>query len=358
MTPNAILVLHHLCKRYAPQLPWAVNNVSMAVDTGELVAILGESGSGKTSLLRLVAGFEVADKGTIYLREACMADERRFVAPERRNIGMVFQDYALFPHLSVEDNICFGLRQWSREARKARLQEMVQLVELHENLRKYPHQLSGGQQQRVALARALAPKPDMLLLDEPFSNLDGILRTQIREDIRQIIKKTGITALFVTHDVQDALAIADRIAVMRQGQLLQFDTPQALYQSPQSVYVARFFGQANCLRVVVENGSVYSPWGTIPHHHQEMASLEAWLVLRPEHLYINTQASPQVVASQVLRCLFAGTHYELYVQLEQALLKVQSSHPIAEGSTVYLGLKEAKAPHCIPIDVQEAESRI
>ncbi|WP_419954751.1 ABC transporter ATP-binding protein [Neobacillus niacini] len=195
-----------------------INDFSFSMNKGEIVGILGPSGSGKSTLLRLIAGLEIPNKGAIHIAEAPVVTEKLFVQPEDRSVGMVFQDYVLFPHMTVKDNLLFGLVRTSRNERKSRLKEMLELVQMEEFELRYPHELSGGQQQRIALARALAPQPKVLLMDEPFSNLDSDLKDSIRLELRSILKKTGITCILVTHDRNDVEAICDRsISMSRIG---------------------------------------------------------------------------------------------------------------------------------------------
>ncbi|WP_298827033.1 ABC transporter ATP-binding protein [uncultured Planococcus sp.] len=195
----------------------ALDNFSLQIEKGEVISILGRSGSGKSTVLRLLAGLEKPSNGKIAIQDQVLVDDRNFVQPEKRGIGMVFQDYALFPHLTVADNILFGLFRLKKAAKQKRLQEVLELVELQGYAKRYPHQLSGGQQQRVAIARALAPNPYLLLLDEPFSNLDAELQEKIRKELRDILKKANITSIFVTHDEKDAHILADRIVKIRNG---------------------------------------------------------------------------------------------------------------------------------------------
>ncbi|WP_404405502.1 ABC transporter ATP-binding protein [Jeotgalibacillus malaysiensis] len=206
-----------LCFCYGKTKTNTINHFHLEIEQGEIISIQGDSGSGKSTVLRLLCGLEVPSCGKISIDGAVMTDDRRFVLPEKRGIGMVFQDYALFPHMTVLENIQFGLKKLSRRERKQRAEEVLELVNMTAYAKRYPHELSGGQQQRIALARALAPKPSLLLLDEPFSNLDAGLQIKIRSELREIIKKTGITSIFVSHDLEDSKAIADRIVTMRDG---------------------------------------------------------------------------------------------------------------------------------------------
>lgn len=217
--------IQNLSFTYSNSLMKAVNGISFTVEKGEIISILGRSGSGKSTILRLIAGLEMPGEGSFTLNGKKIIDARTFIQPEKRGIGMVFQDYALFPHMSVEENILFGLSKMSRKDKKKRANEVLELVELEGFEKRYPHQLSGGQQQRVALARAIAPEPELILLDEPFSNLDTDLQVKIRGDLRRILKKANTTAIFVTHNVNDAHALADRIVKIKDGKIDKIGRP-------------------------------------------------------------------------------------------------------------------------------------
>lgn len=254
MLPTVILQLEHLSKQFPGTKAPVLKDISLDLHQGELLSLLGASGCGKTTLLRLIAGFEQPQTGTITLAGQVVAGSGQWLPPERRDIGMVFQDYALFPHLTVAENITFGLKKSRRKRsgypaaqRKKLVADAIAQVGLTGLEKRYPHELSGGQQQRVALARALAPQPALILLDEPLSNLDVQVRLRLRQEIREILKSTGTAAVFVTHDQEEALSISDRIAVMNAGQIEQLDTPEALYQSPATRFVAEFVTQANFL---------------------------------------------------------------------------------------------------------------
>ena len=248
MAQSVILHLEGLTKQFSQTTIPAVEAVTLTLPKGDLLGLLGPSGCGKTTLLRLIAGFEQPQAGTIEIAERIVAGGGYWVPPEQRDVGMVFQDYALFPHLTVAKNVAFGLRNLGKQPRqdiKKRTKEAIALVGLEGLENRYPHELSGGQQQRVALARALAPRPALVLLDEPLSNLDVQVRLRLRQEVRDILKATGTSGVFVTHDQEEALSISDWVAVMRKGRLEQFGTPEEVYREPASRFVAEFVTQAN-----------------------------------------------------------------------------------------------------------------
>ncbi len=240
-----LLQLNHVRQAYGQQV--VIHDLSLRLKKGSIGCLLGSSGCGKTTVLRCVAGFESISAGEIRLNGVCVSCADFSLPPEQRRVGMVFQDYALFPHLTVAENIGFGLHRQTSAVRQNRIEELMQMVGLSKVSGQYPHQLSGGQQQRVALARALAPKPELLLLDEPFSNLDVSLREYLSQEVRDIIKSQGTTAILVTHDQAEAFAIADEIGVMHQGEIQQWDTAFNLYHRPANRLVADFIGQGTFL---------------------------------------------------------------------------------------------------------------
>ncbi|MBV6622751.1 MAG: ABC transporter ATP-binding protein [Rivularia sp. (in: Bacteria)] len=242
-----IISLENITKFYTGSEIPAVNNVSFSLKQGDILALLGPSGCGKTTLLRMVGGFESPQTGIVQIGEEKVCSPDVWIPPEKRDIGIVFQDYALFPHLTVEENVAFGLKKLNKNQVEKRVSEVLNLVGLEALSKRYPYELSGGQQQRVALARALAPKPKLMLLDEPLSNLDIQVRLQLREEIRDILKIAGTSAIFITHDQEEALAIADVVGVMRRGHLEQIGTPEEIYSYPASRFVAEFVTQANFL---------------------------------------------------------------------------------------------------------------
>lgn len=249
---SPLLILSHIQHSYGEQP--VVNDLSLTLETGEIGCLLGPSGCGKTTVLRCIGGFEPISHGEIVLKGITVSNDHYVMPPEQRRIGMVFQDYALFPHLSVAANINFGLHRLAKSERKLRVNELMQVVGLADVAEKYPHELSGGQQQRVALARALAPRPDLLLLDEPFSNLDVSLRERLSIEVRGILSDQNITAILVTHDQHEAFALADKIGVMDKGEIQQWDTAYNLYHRPVNRFVADFIGQG-----VFLPGKVLSP---------------------------------------------------------------------------------------------------
>lgn len=241
----------------------AIRDLNLSVQEGQILALVGPSGCGKTTLLRLIAGFERPDSGIIKLRDQIAADAQRILPPERRGVGMVFQDYALFPHLTVEENIGFGLESKPEEQRDAVVREMLSLVGLLGYRDRHPSELSGGERQRVALARALAPHPIILLLDEPFSNLDADRRIQMREEVRSILKGVGATTILVTHDQEEALYFGDELAVLQEGKIQQIGTPEGIFHTPVSQQVADFMGQTKFLPGEVTEGGILTEVGLL-----------------------------------------------------------------------------------------------
>ncbi len=259
-----------------------LRGVNLDVPAGSMCVLLGPSGSGKTTLLRLIAGLETADAGRITLDGRVLTGDETFVRPERRRIGMVFQDWALFPHLSVSQNVAFGLGRG--DASRVRVREVLDMVGLAGFDDRSPGTLSGGQQQRVALARALAPQPDVLLLDEPFSNLDIGLRVRVRTEVHRLLEAAGVTSVFVTHDQQEAFVLGDQVVVMRDGAIVQASTPPDLYSNPANAWVASFVGEANFVAAVADGVTAETRFG--PVQLLQPASGAVDVMIRPEHLHL------------------------------------------------------------------------
>jgi iron(III) transport system ATP-binding protein len=277
---DAMVRLSNVSKSYGPVR--AARRIDLELERGEVLALLGPSGCGKTTALRLIAGFETPDEGGIEVAGRLVAGNGTNVPPEKRRVGMVFQDFALFPHLSVEKNVAYGLPR----GKKGRVAEVLRLTRLEGLGDRMPHELSGGQQQRVALARALAPEPAVVLLDEPFSNLDAALRAQVRSEMREILNAAGATAIFVTHDQAEALSFADRVAVMLHGTIIQAAPPEELYHFPATREVAEFIGEANFVPGTAEDGSFRCALGHMPACGTCVGEVEA--MLRPEALVLKT----------------------------------------------------------------------
>jgi len=282
----------NLCKRFGSTR--AACGVNLAVETGDFFALLGASGCGKTTVLRMLAGFVLPDRGTITTGDRMIFGPGVNLPPEKRRIGMVFQEYALFPHMNVRDNVAYGL---AREHQNRRVDEMLELVGLHGTGDRMPHELSGGQQQRVALARALAPSPAVILLDEPFSNLDAALRVRVRADVRDILRHAGVTAIFVTHDQEEALSLADQVAVMMHGRIVQTGSPAEVYRSPVNREVAHFIGDANFLRGRAEGRRVHCEIGELITEQSHAGDVH--VMFRPEDLFISTYGETQAEVEDI-----------------------------------------------------------
>ena len=290
----------------------AVNGASLALQSGQLLALLGPSGCGKTTTLRLIAGFETLDAGSIEISEHPVADANTglHLPPEKRRVGMVFQEYALFPHLDVAQNVSFGLHHYANN-RGRRVAEILDMVGLSGYERRLPNELSGGQQQRVALARALAPEPALVLLDEPFSNLDAALRVRVRSEVRAILREANATAVFVTHDQEEALSLVDQVAVMMDGRVQQVAAPQQLYRQPVNRQVAQFVGDANFLPGHATGREVECELGRLPLQSEIHGAVD--VLLRPENVEINPAGAD--AESRVRHVLFFGHDQLLTVQL-------------------------------------------
>jgi iron(III) transport system ATP-binding protein len=333
----SMIRLEAVSKRFGDVV--AVDRASLCVDRGEVVALLGPSGCGKTTLLRLVAGFERPDEGTVEVGGRIVSAARSWVPPEQRRVGMVFQDYALFPHLTVAENVGFGL---VRQARAQRVPELLDVVGLDGLGGRYPHELSGGQQQRVALARALAPAPELVLLDEPWSNVDPFLRDSLRAEVAEIIRPLGVTVVLVTHDREEAFSLADRIALMRDGQVVQEGTSEELYFAPVSRWAAEFVGAGNVLAGKVVHGHVETPIGAFPANGAS-ANGSAKVLVRPELLELECDPAgdAEVVARE-----FRGHDVFYRVRLNGVELVSQrpSNEVVPLGARVSIRLHAGRVP--------------
>jgi iron(III) transport system ATP-binding protein len=282
---SAAIVLAEVSKSFGATR--AVREVSLEIEHGELMAVLGPSGCGKTTLLRLIAGFEAPDRGSVTVGDETVAGPGTLVPPEKRRVGMVFQDFALFPHLTVEANIAFGLSRRPREERDELTRRTLELVGLQHKTGRHPHELSGGERQRVALARALAPEPEVVLLDEPFSSLDATLRADLRREVELILRDAEATALLVTHDQEEALSLADRLAVMREGRIVQVGAPEEVYGHPASRWAAQFVGEVNVLAGVAREGGVETELGRFDLRAPAAGTVH--VAVRPEQLELTAR---------------------------------------------------------------------
>ncbi len=334
------LQVDHLRHHYGQRT--IVDDISFALGEARIGCLLGPSGCGKTTVLRCLAGFETPTGGTIRLNGQTLFGPAHQVPAAQRGIGMVFQDYALFPHLTIHDNIAFGLHRQPRAERLRRSSELLELIGLAPLANRYPHQLSGGQQQRVALARALAPRPSLLLMDEPFSNLDVDLRKRLGQDIRDLLKHEGITAILVTHDQEEAFAIADMIGIVHQGRIAQWATPYDLYHRPADRFVADFIGEGTLVPGIVGNdGTLNIELGCIqgPAPYDCCPGCTADVLIRPDDIQ-HDDASP--VQATVLRKTFRGAEFLYTLQLDngsEVLSLVPSHHDHAIGEKIGIRLQ-------------------
>ncbi len=338
-----LLALQHVTKRYAPDQPPAVDALTLTVQQGEILSLLGPSGCGKTTTLRLIAGFEVPDSGRVVIRGETMAGPDRWIPPEERGVGVVFQDYALFPHLTVAENVSFGLQRLARSARQGRVGQILELVGLESFAGRYPHELSGGQQQRVAVARALAPAPALVLLDEPFSNLDADLRAQMRDEVEKVLRHTGTTGVFVTHDQEEALTLADRVGVLNQGRLEQLDVPEQIYHHPATPFVAEFVGATDFLPGLVTTAGIVTELGVFANTEGRRMGEKVKVMLRPDDITFVPRPDGQGL---IVRRFFRGSD-TLYC------IKLLSGHRVhsSQSSTAFfpIGTRVRAEAHVIHV---------
>jgi iron(III) transport system ATP-binding protein len=314
---DSVLEITGVTKRFGPEA--AVEDLSLSVRDGELLTFLGPSGCGKTTTLRLIAGLTEPTDGTLSIAGETVAGDGAFVAPEDRDVGLVFQNFALFPHLDVAENIAFGIADWDTTDRERRVDDLLELVGLEAHREKMPSQLSGGQQQRVALARSLAPEPDVLLLDEPFSNLDVRLRVEMREEVRRILKEAGVTAVSVTHDQEEALSISDRVAIINDGHLEQVGKPEFVFENPESKFVADFLGRASFITGRVRGDVVETSLGTLtteqirgPLRDYDGAQID--VLVRPDDLEA-TPVDEEVADGHIVHRQYNGPSFVYRVEL-------------------------------------------
>ncbi len=325
----------------------ALDSVGLSMARGEVLAVLGASGSGKSTLLRLIAGLERPTRGRVVIDGVEVAGARTFVGPERRRVGMIFQDYALFPHLSIAENVAFGLRGRDRLERAATVADLLQKIGLSDRAGAYPHMLSGGERQRVALARALAPQPEILLMDEPFSGLDGRLRDQVREQTMEVVRRLHTTTVLVTHDANEAFRVADRIALIDHGHLVQVGRPEDLYRRPASLHAACAFGHVNQFLVDSRGGRVDTPLGTfvLPEGQRMDATC---MCIRPQHVRLSAESGsvPGVVADVTCH----GEATDIAVRLRDwpmpVIARVLGRPAFRPGDDVYVSADAADLIFC------------
>jgi iron(III) transport system ATP-binding protein len=319
-----ILTLSNVSKSFGTQT--VLKGLSLDVADGEFVAVLGSSGSGKTTLLRLIGGFDEPDSGEISISGKLVASKSVFVAAEARKVGYVPQDAALFPHLSVFENVAFGLKGLSKAARVDRVRELLKLVSMESFENQSATELSGGQKHRVALARALAPEPELILLDEPFAALDAELRTRIREEIKQVLDKVSSTTILVTHDQEEALSIADRVALLRDGNFAQVGNPREIYSAPVDLGVATFLGDSVIVDGVIESGKVSTSLGQLTLLNSAKEASRGKVAIRPENFYLQPDLNGDSI---VVGRQFFGHDAVVEVKTPKQLIRARSSGPFA-----------------------------
>lgn len=340
MAGSAALELKSVGKRFGDTD--VLSGIDLAVEGGEIICLVGRSGCGKSTLLRIVAGVETPDRGSVFLNGNIVAGPAAFVEPEKRNIGFVFQDYALFPHLTVEQNVMFGLRSLPKAEARRRAAEMIEHVHLQELAKRYPHTLSGGEQQRVALARALAPQPGLLLMDEPFSNLDRGLRDSVREETLGLLRQLGTTAIMVTHDPEEALSAGDRVVLMQLGRIVQSGTGYEIHDNPKTRYAADFFCAFNKIEGRVKQGRVETPLGLLGDASDLPDGAAAVAYVRPNAIsIIEDSAAKEGIAGEISSRVFLGEIEQLGIAVPglPADLRVRTmQRTAAKTSAVRFGI--------------------
>ena len=318
---NKALVIDNLSHRYDNQdfSNWILNSINLKIDTGELLGLLGPSGCGKTTLLRLIAGFEKPSKGSITLNKKEISNTKRVLTPEKRNIGMVFQDYALFPHLNVMENVMFGLKN---KEERSRVNYLINIVGLDKFVGRYPHELSGGQKQRLAIARALAPGTNFMLLDEPFCSLDMHVKLKLRSELPNILRSFNASGLMVTHDPEEAMSICDKVAVMNEGQIHQVDTPIKLLENPKTLFVSSFILGNNIIQVRKKGNSYLSCLGLINTSDLKSSKNIKFMSISPKFISINkSKFGNSVIVSKE----FLGEYLIYKVSINNETLRVRTN---------------------------------
>ena len=347
------LVIQNLVKSYGAVT--AVDNINLSIASGKLFSLLGPSGCGKTTTLRMIAGLEMPDDGKIIVDDTVLSDRKRAALPEKRNMGMVFQSYAVWPHMTVWDNVAYGLKikKIAKNQIEAKVKENLDLVGLYQYRERFPTQLSGGQQQRVALARALATEPSILLLDEPLCNLDAKLRENMRFEIRELQKRLGITAVYVTHSQEEALAVSDEIVIMRSGKILQQGTPETVYSKPNCSFVADFIGLINELNATVVSADSNKTVVLLAngHHIVAASSDSVWregeackVLIRPENILFfssDRTGTYNTIEAQIENVSYSGSivNYFLHFSGLEASFRMQCTPPVlfSEGQKATCG---------------------
>ncbi len=339
-----VIHLEGVSKKFPQSARPALQDVSFGVEHGEIFTLLGESGSGKTTLLRLIAGFEAPTAGRVIVNSQAVADRHRMVPPEKRAVRMVFQEHTLFPHLTVGDNIGFGLSGIGSRRKRQRISQELELVGLSGYQRRYPHELSGGQKRRVELARALATDPVLLLLDEPFSGLDANLKHRVRQQLQQILRASGITSIMVTHDLHDALGLSDRLAILQEGKLEQVGTPSEVFSRPGNRYVAELMGGANLIAGRITGQGLETALGTWPNTDR-LPRGKVLVCIRPEGLTIDPTAAAQNCRGRVTKSVFQGWRQQVRVVLTdetgkpfEVAVEVEADVAIRVGQPVKLSI--------------------
>lgn len=328
-----MLEVKNLTKHFVAGEQPVVDDVSFRVRQGEVFVLLGPSGCGKTTTLRIVSGFERADSGQVFVEGRKLEGNGSHIRPEGRGIGFVFQDYALFPHMSVLGNVMYGLKKGSRAARRDRATHLLKLVGLSNFMNRRPHELSGGQQQRVALARTIAPSPKLVLMDEPFCNLDAAMRSTMRSEIRALLTKEGMTTVLVTHDQEEAVSFGDRIAVMHAGRVEQIGPPEAVYRRPRTPFVAQFLGRTNLVQVHADGQFAQTPLGRVKLNRD--ATGDVVVSMRPEHLRLEAP-QPGFPSGEVKTRIYKGHDLTFKVHVNRRTYEVHTDYrcPFVPGDNV------------------------